>query len=448
MLTTTDKKKLYIETYGCQQNEADSERLVGLCGQIGFETTQDPAQADLILINTCAVREHAELKALSNTGRFKHLKAQKPQLKIGVCGCMVQQEQRTQDLKLKYPYVDFVFGTNMFEKVQDIIKRAFSGARRQFRVDSYEENPGTVCEGLPITRRYSYKAYVSIMSGCNNFCSYCVVPYVRGRERSRQPQKVLEEIRQLVANGCKEITLLGQNVNSYGKDLGIQEGFSKLLKEINALDGDFLIRFMTSHPKDASDELIQTLSECSKCAPHFHLPLQAGSDRILKEMNRKYTRTSFRTLVDKLRVAVPGIAITSDIIVGFPGETEADFQDTLNALSDIKFDNVFSFVYSPRKNTPAAARADQIPDEEKKKRMGRLLDLQQEICLEKNRQYEGKRLAVLCEGPSKNDPSMLSGRTASGKLVHFAAPNQMDLLGQRVTVKIVQATPILLIAEI
>ena len=410
--------------------------------------TDEAKEADLIVVNTCAIREHAELKALSNTGRFKHLKAENPSLRIGVCGCMVQQEQRAEDIKHKYPYVDFVFGTNMFEKVEGIIRKAFTQKKRQLRVDSYDENPGTVCEGLPIARRHSYKASVTIMSGCNNFCSYCVVPYVRGRERSRRMEDVLSEVTSLVKNGCKEITLLGQNVNSYGKDLGLKEGFSSLLRSINAIPGDFTIRFMTSHPKDASDELIKALAQCEKCAPHFHLPLQSGNDRVLKAMNRKYTSDSFLALVNKLREAVEGISLTSDIIVGFPGETEEEFQDTLKMMAEIRFDNVFSFVYSPRNNTPAATMPAQIADPVKKERMKRLLDLQQEICLEKNEAYVGRTVKALCEGPSKNDPAMLSARSLSGKLIHFKKEKERISEGNFVELKILRAMPIMLFGEL
>ncbi|MBQ9544711.1 MAG: MiaB/RimO family radical SAM methylthiotransferase, partial [Clostridia bacterium] len=278
-------KKIYIETYGCQQNEADSETVAGIALNMGFSLAAAPEEADLVIVNTCAVREHAELKALSNTGRLKHLKAANPDLKIGVCGCMVQQESRKDDLKNKYPYVDFVFGTNMFEKLSGIIETVFSKKGRVMKIESYDINPGTVCEGLPVKRKYPYKAYLPIMSGCNNFCTYCIVPYVRGRERSKDPGFVVEEAKKLINSGCREITLLGQNVNSFGKDLGIEDGFAELLGKINAIEGDFIIRFMTSHPKDVSPKLIEAMGSLKKCAPHFHLPLQSGSDRILKLMN-------------------------------------------------------------------------------------------------------------------------------------------------------------------
>lgn len=440
-------KAIYIETYGCQQNEADSERIVGIAEKMGFSQVFTPEEADLIIVNTCAVREHAELKALSNTGRLKHLKERNHTLRIGVCGCMVQQEKRKEDIKNKYPYVDFVFGTNMFEKLEGIIKRTYSQKKRILNIEGYDVNPGTVCEGLPQKRRFSYKAYVSIMSGCNNFCSYCVVPYVRGRERSRQKENILKEIKALIEDGCKEITLLGQNVNSYGKDLGMTEGFSTLLREINAIDGDFIIRFMTSHPKDASDELIECVSTLDKCESHFHLPLQSGSDRILKLMNRRYTSEDFILLAKKLRCKSPMISLTSDIIVGFPGETEEDFEKTLDVMRKVSFDNVFSFIYSPRNNTPAAKMPDQIPDEIKKSRMKRLLDLQQELCIRNNTPYLNNVYKCLCEGKSKSDPDLFSARTSSGKLVHFKNNSENDPTGCFIDLKITKIMPIMLFGE-
>ena len=440
-------KKIYIETYGCQQNEADSETVAGIAVRMGFSIAEVPDDADLVIVNTCAVREHAELKALSNTGRLKHLKAARPGLKIGVCGCMVQQESRRNDLKNKYPYVDFVFGTNMFEKLEGIIETVFSSKGRVMKTESFEENPGTVCETLPVRRKFSYKAYLPIMSGCNNFCTYCIVPYVRGRERSKDPGLVVSQARELVKSGCREITLLGQNVNSFGKDLGIKEGFAGLLERINEIDGDFVIRFMTSHPKDASDRLIEAMGRLGKCAPHFHLPLQSGSDRILALMNRRYDRERFFEVSEKLRKAVDGISITSDIIVGFPGETEEDFTRTLDAMERIRFDNVFSFVYSPRSGTPAARMPDQVPDEVKKERMKRLLDLQQKICLEINSKYEGRTVKALCEGKSKNEPAMLSARSLTGKLIHFQGDAAL-LEGNFVDLTVTRATPIMLFAEL
>lgn len=441
-------KRVYIETYGCQQNEADSETIAGITRSMGFVAAESVEDADLIIVNTCAVREHAELKALSNTGRLKHLKEINPGLKIGVCGCMVQQERRREDLKMRYPYVDFVFGTNMFEKVEDIIREVYKGRKRILETESYDDNPGTLCQGLPVSRKYDYKAYLPIMSGCNNFCTYCVVPYVRGRERSKSPESVIGEFRDLANGGCREITLLGQNVNSYGKDLGMTEAFAQLIRDLDSVPGDFWIRFMTSHPKDASDQLIEALAESKKCARHFHLPLQSGSNEILKRMNRRYGIEKYLGLLDKLRDAIPGISVTSDIIVGFPGETEEDFRNTLEAMKTARFDNVFSFVYSPRPNTPAAVMPDQIPDPVKKERMQRLLELQQQICLEINSDYVGRSVKALCEGPSKTDERTLSARSSTGKLIHFTPSDDgIDLTGRFVKLKITKAMPIMLFAE-
>ena len=416
------EKKIYVNTFGCQQNEADSETLLAIAESKGYKETDRAEDADLILFNTCAVREHAELKALSTTGALKHLKAKNPNLKIGLCGCMVQQEHRAEDIRTKYPYVDFVFGTNKISSFGDILDRVEHSKKRLFLVESYEKNPGKICEGLPVKRKYPYRAYVSVMYGCNNFCTYCVVPYVRGRERSREKESVLEEVRGLVQNGCKEITLLGQNVNSYGKDLAAPVSFSRLLEEICKIPGDFVVKFMTSHPKDATEELFDTIWKNPKCERHFHLPLQAGSNEILKKMNRKYSFEEYYALVQSLRRRMPEIAITTDIIVGFPGESEEDFQRTLNAMEKCRFDGIFSFNYSPRKGTPAAKLPDRIPDEVLKDRMARLLRLQESIQTEKNREMVGRTLRALCEGESKTDPRYLSARSDSGRLIHFPKP--------------------------
>jgi len=440
-------KSIYINTFGCQQNEADSETLLGIAEAEGYLFTDDIEQADLILFNTCAVREHAELKALSTTGQLKHLKEKKKTLKIGLCGCMVQQEHRKEDIKNKYPYVDFVFGTNQIARFGEILRLLPTAKKRLFFVEDYRTNPGKICEGLPVHRKYPYRAYVSIMKGCNNFCTYCVVPFVRGREQSRAPEKIREEVSSLVKNGCKEITLLGQNVNSYGKDLPEPYPFAKLLGELAAIEGDFVLRFMTSHPKDATEALFDTIAENKKCERHFHLPLQAGSDRILEKMNRRYTARAFFALCDSMRRKIPGIAITTDIIVGFPGETEEDFEKTLEALKRCQFDGVFSFVYSPRKGTPAAAMQEQVPEEVTKDRMARLLSLQMQIQTEKNKALVGKTLRALCEGESKSDPEFFSARSEEGKLIHFKKPEGRDLTGEFLHLKITEARAILLIGE-
>ena len=429
--------RVYIETYGCQQNEADSERILGILTAGGYKATTDKSDADLIMVNTCAVREHAELKALSNTGGLKHLKEKNRDLIIGVCGCMIQQEHRADDIKHKYPYVDFVFGTNMTHNLASIVYSARTEKGRGFFVEDYSVNPGTLREDIPVVRESSFRAWVSVMYGCNNFCSYCVVPYVRGRERSRKKEMILEEIRGLVADGYREITLLGQNVNSYGKDLYQKPAFGELLREICEIPGDFWVRFMTSHPKDATAELCDIIAENANITNHFHLPMQSGSDDILKAMNRKYTREEYFKYIELLRSKVPDICITSDFIVGFPGETDKDFEMTLEALKRVRFDQVYSFIYSKRHGTPAEKMENQVPEEVKKERMSRLLELQGDISGEKNREYENKVVRVLVEGQSKTDPDMLTGRSYHNKLVHFKKPdNAKELIGNFVNVKI------------
>ncbi len=443
-----ENKRIYINTFGCQQNEADSETLMGIAETRGYLPTENIEEADLILFNTCAVREHAELKALSTTGQLKHLKEKKKSLKIGLCGCMVQQEHRKDDVKNKYPYVDFVFGTNQLSCFGEILDQALVAKKRLFFVEDYSTNPGTICEGLPVRRKFSHRAYVSIMYGCNNFCTYCIVPYVRGRERSRAPECIYNEVKGLVESGCREITLLGQNVNSYGKDLPTPFPFAQLLEKLDQIDGNFVLKFMTSHPKDASFELIDTMAKSKHVERHFHLPMQAGSDRILSAMNRRYSSARYFELVDYMKKRIPDIAITTDIIVGFPGETEEDFEKTLEALRHCRFDGVFSFIYSPRKGTPAAEMEGQIPDTVTRDRMARLLELQMQIQTENNEKLVGTTLRALCEGESKNDPNYLSARSDSGKLIHFPKPDGDVKTGDFVTLRITEARAIMLIGEI
>jgi len=421
-------KKACVRTFGCQQNEADSERLGGMLREMGFETVCDVKQADLILVNTCAVREHAELKALSVTGQFKHLKEAKPSLLIGICGCMVTQEHRAGTIKHSYPYVDFLFGTAMLYRFPEILWDTLTEEKRQILWEDTGE--GNIAEGLPVKREGGAKAWLSIMYGCNNFCTYCVVPYVRGRERSRRKSDVLAEARELIADGVQEITLLGQNVNSYGNDLGTEGDFADLLNDICKLDGDFRIRFMTSHPKDASHKLIDVMAANEKVERHFHLPLQSGDNRVLKAMNRRYTRESYLDLVGYMREKMPEIAITTDIIVGFPGETEDEFENTLDMLRRVRFDNIYSFIYSKRRGTPAEKMPDQISDAVKKERFARLLKVQDAISKEKNAELIGRRVPVLVEGRSKTDPTRLTGRTAGNRLVHFTGDD--GLIGKRI----------------
>ena len=430
-------RKACIQTFGCQQNEADSERIAGMAEYMGYTLTNDVTKADLIIVNTCAVREHAELKALSITGQFKHLKEKKRSLVIGVCGCMVSQEHRKEDVKHKYPYVDFIFGTGMLYRFPEILYKCLISGKRAFWLDTSDE--GNIAEGLPVRRESGFKAWVSIMYGCNNFCTYCIVPYVRGRERSREREAVISEVAGLIREGYREITLLGQNVNSYGKDLYEKEyDFADLLSDICKIEGDFTLRFMTSHPKDASKKLIEVMAANSdKIAGQFHLPLQSGSDRILKAMNRVYDRERYLSLVSYMRELMPDISITTDIIVGFPGETEEDFEDTLDMLRRVEYDNIYSFIYSKRKGTPAAEMPGQIPQEIKNQRFERMLALQNEISNKKNQSYVGTLQDVLVEGRSKTDERRLTGRNGKNRLVHFEGDD--SLIGKNVKVKIIKA---------
>ncbi|MBO5275237.1 MAG: tRNA (N6-isopentenyl adenosine(37)-C2)-methylthiotransferase MiaB [Clostridia bacterium] len=415
----------HIRTYGCQQNEADSERLAGMAEEMGYRITEHAEDADLILVNTCAVREHAELKALSITGQFKHLKAKRPHLLIGICGCMVTQEHRKEDIKHKYPYVDFLFGTGMLYKFPEILHNTYHSGTRSFYIDDTE---GNIAEGIPVRRESSFKAWVSIMYGCNNFCTYCVVPYVRGRERSRAKEDILAEIKELADAGYREITLLGQNVNSYGKDLGTGYEFPDLLEDICKIQGEFLVRFMTSHPKDATKRLIDVIADNPKMAKQFHLPLQSGNNRVLEIMNRHYTREHYLELVDYMKERIPKIAITTDIIVGFPTETEEEFDDTLDMLRRVQYDNIYSFIYSKRAGTPAAKMEGQIPADVQGARFSRLLEVQNAISHARNEVYEGKIVRVLVEGRSKTDDTKLTGRTERNRLVHFEGDD--SLIGQ------------------
>jgi len=424
----------YILTFGCQQNEADSQRLAGLCEAMGYRRMADIGEAELILVNTCAIREHAEKKALSIIGTCKHLKEQNPTLLIGVSGCMVTQKHRADKLKMSYPYVSFTFDTGAIHLLPSLVADALEGKGRKF----IHSETFSIAENLPIARENKHMAWLSVMYGCNNFCSYCIVPYVRGRERSRRMEDILAEARMLIADGAKDITLLGQNVNSYGKDLDEGNDFSDVLRAVASLEGDFRVRFMTSHPKDVSDKLIETIAGCPKVARHFHLPVQSGSDSILRRMNRRYTADHYRSLIDKLKAAVPDISITSDIIVGFPGETEEDFEATLDMLRYVQYDMIYSFIYSPRIGTPAA-EMEQVPHDVSTARFERLLTLQNAISSQRNERFEGKVLRVLAEEVSKNDASMLTGRGDPVRPVHF--PGKEEMIGQFVQVKIDKVTP-------
>ncbi len=443
---TGNKKYAYVQTFGCQQNEADSEKIAGMCQAMGYDICRSPELADIIMVNTCAVREHAEKRALSIVGQYKHLKAAKPSLLIGICGCMVTQEHRKETIKHSYPYVDFVLGTSSLHRLPQLVYDKIEKGKRLY---CPEEKEYLVAEGLPIHRESSYRAWVSIMYGCNNFCTYCIVPYVRGRERSRRPEDIIAEVRELVENGYKDITLLGQNVNSYGKDARSDNGevydFADLLADIDKIEGDYHIRFMTSHPKDASDKLIDVIASSVHIAHQFHLPMQSGSDRILKEMNRHYDKEKYLRTLNYLRDKVPDVTVSSDIIVGFPGETDEDFVDTLDMLRTVRFDMTYSFIYSPRNGTPAASMECQIPENIKGERFNRLLEVQNEIALEKNKPMEGKIIRVLCDGESKNNPEVYSGRTEGNKIVLF--DGKEEDIGKFVNLKITRAETFALYGE-
>ena len=432
LLNSGMEKKVYVFTFGCQQNEADSEKILGMAEEMGYKRTDTPDNADLIILNTCAIRQHAEEKALSMLGRFKALKKKNNDLIVGVCGCMAAEAHIKEMLKTDFHYVTFTLEPNMLYKIPLLIYRAMADGKRSFVIG---EDKGDIAEGMPITRRYGHKAWVSIMYGCNNFCSYCIVPYVRGRERSRFYEDVLGECRELVSDGVKEITLLGQNVNSYKGECD----FASLLEKIANIDGDFIIRFMTSHPKDVSDALIDVMKRYSpKIAPYFHLPLQSGSNRILKAMNRTYNREKFLGIVDKLKENIPGICLSTDVIVGFPSETEEDFLDTLDVLKKAEFDMVYAFKYSAREGTPAAKMPDKVDVAIKEERIERLLRLQDTISLKNNQKHVGEEITVLVDSLSKRKGmNTVNARTYSNKLVHFEGDESM--IGKYIDVKIERA---------
>ena len=419
---TGRRRRCFVLTFGCQQNEADSEKISGMAEEMGYEIVTSPEEADLIMVNTCAIREHAEKKALSIIGQYKHIRAKNPDLIIGVCGCMTAQEHRREELKMKYPYVTFTLGTASLHHFPKVLWDVMEQKRRFITTESEEDFTKTVAEGAPIRRESGYRAWVSIMYGCNNFCSYCIVPYCRGRERSRAKEDIVREVRELVEAGYREITLLGQNVNSYGK--GTDCDFADLVAELDTIEGDWWLSFMTSHPKDASRKLMDVMAAGKHIAHRFHLPLQSGNDRVLKAMNRHYDMAKYLDTVTYMRERMPDVVITSDIIVGFPGETQEEFRDTLKALETVRFDMLYSFIYSPRKGTPAA-EMEQVPDVVKGNRFDRLLATQNAIAAEKNLPMEGKTVRVLCDGVSKTDPAVYSGRTEGGKIVFFGGTPDM-----------------------
>ena len=418
----------YVETYGCQQNEADSEILRGLLERCGYTICDGPEGADVVIFNTCAIREHAEQRVFGNLGALSHTKRRHPGQKIILCGCMAGQAHVAERVKKSYPYVDVCFNPHHLWQLPEYLYRILT---KKGRIFATEEVPGVIAEGMPQKRQGSIKAWVSIMYGCNNFCSYCIVPYVRGRERSRRPEAVIEECERLIAAGYKDITLLGQNVNSYGRDLGLGVDFADLLAQIAQIPGEFTLRFMTSHPKDASFKLFDTMAKYPNIAHQFHLPVQSGSDRILQAMNRHYDRAQYLKLIEYGRSVMPDIVFTSDIIVGFPGETEEDFQATLDLCEAVRYDALFTFIYSPRKGTPAAELPDPTPRAEKNARFDRLLELQNRISEECHRAYIGKTLRVLADGA---DGDLLTGRTDGGRLVRLQGDKA--LIGQFIPVTI------------
>lgn len=455
-------KTFHILTYGCQMNEHDSEKISGMLNSIGYkdlnvENKEEIASADLVILNTCLIRENAAQKVYGKLGALKGLKRKNPNMLIAVCGCMMQKEEvRKQTLK-KCPFIDIIFGTNNIHELPELIRKAQENNNSMIELTkkaqlnnavvsklakkikkentvSIIENTEEIHEDMPKARKYSHKALVNITYGCNNFCTYCVVPYTRGREKSREPEDILNEIRDLAQNGCKEVTLLGQNVNSYGKNLSKECSFADLLREISKIDGIEFIRFMTSHPKDLSDDLIKAIKESEKICNHVHLPVQSGSNNILREMNRRYTREHYIDLADRIRREIPDVAITTDIIVGFPGEANEDFMDTVDLVNKVQYESAFTFLYSPREGTKAATMEDQIPEDEKHRRFNILLDTLYPIALSKNEECIGKTYKILVDEVSKSSEEYLTGRTEHFRLVHFKGDK--SLIGKIVNVKI------------
>lgn len=437
------KKHFYIETWGCQMNEEDSEKLSGMLKRVGYTKTENKEDAGIILFNTCCVRENAENKVFGNLGSLKHLKKENPDLIIGICGCMMQQEGMADKILKKFPYVNIVFGTHNAYKFPEYLNRVKTEGVQIKEIFNKETD---IVEGLPIDRESNVKAFVTIMYGCNNFCTYCIVPYVRGRERSRKPEDILNEVRELVAQGYKEITLLGQNVNSYGKGLEEEVDFAKLLRMIDEIEGLERVRFMTSHPKDLTHDVIMAIKECDKLCEQIHLPVQSGSNSILKKMNRHYTKEYYLDLIKKIKEEIPGVTLTTDIIVGFPGETEEDFQETLELVKEVGYSSAFTFIYSRRNNTPADMMLNQVSEEDKHHRFNRLIAAVNERVIAQNKAEEGNILEVLVEGNSKNDAEKLTGRTRTGRLVNFTGENVN--VGELVNVKITRAQNFSLIGEV
>lgn len=437
-----ENKTFYIETWGCQMNEEDSEKLSGMLKRTGYERTDERDTADIIIFNTCCVRENAELKVKGNLGALKKIKKARPDLIIAVCGCMMQQEGVAGEIISKFPFVDIIFGTHNSYKFPEYLNRVKQEGKSVVEVMDKEEG---IVEGIPIDRESSVKAFVTIMYGCNNFCTYCIVPYVRGRERSREPENIISEIKDLVSKGYKEVTLLGQNVNSYGKELEPIVSFAGLLGMIREIEGLERVRFMTSHPKDLTEYVIDAVAEGGNICEQIHLPVQSGSSRLLRKMNRHYDRETYLDLVRRIKAKVPGVALSTDIIVGFPGETEEDFEDTLSLVKEVEYDSAFTFIYSKRKGTPAFEMEEQISDEVKHERFNRLVEAVNSCSIKKNLEYVGRTVEVLVEGLSKNNENTVTGRTRTGKLVNFTGG--IGLTGKLVNVKIIKANSFSLVGE-
>lgn len=429
-------KTFHIQTFGCQMNERDSETLAGMLTEMGYESNDNRDEANIAIINTCSVREHADERFFGTLGQLKKIRENRDDFVVCVCGCMMQQQHIIDRVKEKFPWVDVVFGTHNLHTFPTLIQKVVEEKQRQ--IDIWPEG-GAIVEDLPSRRLYKHKAFVNIMQGCNNFCTYCIVPYTRGRERSRRPEYIVAEIRQLVEDGVKEVTLLGQNVNSYkgqGKN-GEEISFAQLLRQVADIKALERIRFMTSHPKDLSDELIQVYQDVDKLCGNIHLPVQSGSDKVLQKMNRHYTAADYLQLIAKLRQARPDITISTDIITGFPGETEEDFEETLELCRKVQYDSAFTFIYSIRKGTPAASYLDQVPEEVKHRRFDRLVDVINESSLAKNREYMGRVVKVLVDGASKNDATTMTGRTDGFKQVNFYSKEPIEP-GKKVLVEITE----------
>ncbi|WP_373898427.1 tRNA (N6-isopentenyl adenosine(37)-C2)-methylthiotransferase MiaB [Haloimpatiens sp. FM7315] len=435
-------KTYFIETWGCQMNEEDSEKISGMLKNMGYVRTIIREEADVIIFNTCCVRENAEQKVFGNIGAIKALKRKNPKLIIVVSGCMIQQKGMAETIVKKFPFVDILIGTHNSYKFPEYLNRIKNGEKQI--IDIWKQE-GEIVEGLPIDRLSSVKAFVTIMYGCNNFCTYCIVPYVRGRERSRKPEDIEKEIKELVAKGYKEVTLLGQNVNSYGKGLEPKINFADLLRRIDKIEGLERIKFMTSHPKDLSEEVIDVISKGRALCEQIHLPVQSGSSKMLKNMNRHYTKDQYLDLIKKIKEKIPNASISTDIIVGFPGETEEDFMETLELVKTVEYDSAFTFLYSKRKGTPAFEYENQVDEKTKHDRFNRLVETINSIVIKKNQTFEGRNVEVLVEGISKNDENKLTGRTRDGRLVNFEG--NINSIGKLVNVRIIRSQGFSLLGE-